>query len=105
MEEKNTVEIGAEFPFLRDEDILNLRLNVLYRILGSVKATDIEVELIKRKRRKLQKIQFKQKNDYIMQNTIESLELLKAERNALLEICCQLEKEIIMFKTALLEEC
>ena len=105
MEEKNTVEIGTEFPFLRDEDILNLKLNVLYRILGSVKATDIEVELIKRTRRKLQKIHFKQKNDHNMQSTIESLLQLKAEKNALLELRCQLEREITVFKMALLEDC
>ena len=105
MGEKNTVEIGAEFPFLNDENILHLKLTVLYRILGSVKATDKEVELIKWKRKKLQKLHFKQKNDFIFKKSIEDIQKLEAERNALLEIRSELEREIIQYKMRLIENC
>ena len=104
MAEKNTIVITKEFPFINDEYILHLKLNVLYRILGSVKATDKEVELIKKMRRRLQKFDFKQRKECFLQSLTEDLRQLEMEKNSLLKIRTELEMEITEYKLQLLQD-
>ena len=103
-----TIEVMAEFPYLSDENIQHLKPSVLYRTLGSVKATDTEVELIKQKRRRLQKLHFKHKKDSIMNEILDEmnmeLEDLVGEKNELLKLRQELQIEIGQFKKVIEQE-
>ena len=100
-----TVEIKTEFPYLNDENIQLLKPAVLYRILGSVKATDEEVELIKQKRRRLQKLHFKHKKESCIRAVLEEmggeLEDLVGEKNELIKMRQELKVEIGQYRMSL----
>ena len=57
------INISKTYPYLEESDIHHLKLSDLYRILGSVNASNDEVEQIKQTRRRLQKLHYKQKRD------------------------------------------
>ncbi|KAI6657320.1 hypothetical protein LOD99_68 [Oopsacas minuta] len=100
--QKTTVKYATEFPYLNDKDIHSLKLDIVYRILSTVKATDSEVELIKRKRRNLQKSHFKQKKDFDIKTCIEDigrkLSDLEKEKNELIKRRIELIEEIDLYK-------
>ena len=100
---ENKVQVSNEFPYLQDDDIQNLNLSVMYRILGLHKASDYEVELIRQKRRRLQKLRHKRKNVSMLKSAHQNLKALEAEKQKLKEIKLCLEKEISHFKMCLLK--
>ena len=108
MTERDTTEVKSEFPYLNNEDIRHLKLAILYRILGSVKATDKEVELIKQKRRRLQKLHFKHKKDSLTNAAIEEmgteLEDLMEEKSELVKMREGLKVEIGQYQNGITQE-
>lgn len=98
------VQVSNEFPYLQDHDIQNLKLTVVYRILGLHKASDHEVELIKLKRRRLQKLRHKQKKVSMLKSFYEDVETLEAEKERLQEVKICLENEISYYKILLIQD-
>lgn len=102
------VKTEVKFPYLSDDDIHNLELSVLYRILGSFKASDSEIELIKQKRRRMQKLQFKHKKDLATKNfikeTVGEIDGLESEKKELMTHKKDLVSEIEHYKKMCLQQ-
>ena len=102
MENISKIQVSNQFPYLQDHDIQNLNLAVMYRILGLQKASDNEVELIKQKRRRLQKLRHKRKNVDMLKKNHEDVKALEVEKQRLEEMKLCLENEISHFRMCLL---
>ena len=102
------VRTQPNFPYLSDEDIHDLDLFVMYRILGSLKASDSEVELIKQKRRRLQKLQFKHKKELQTKNFLKEtggkIIKLENEKKKLMTNKMDLVTEIEHYKMCLQQD-
>ena len=102
------VKTQPNFPYLSDKDIHDLDLSVMYRILGSLKVSDSEVHLIKQKRRRLQKLQFKQNKELASKNfleeTGEKIVELKNDKEELITNKMELVNEIEYYKTCLQQD-
>ena len=93
------------FPYLPDSAIRELKLSELYEALSATCATNEEVELLRVRRRKLQKSHFKQKYDkrgrVAFRELERSLEQLSEEKEELLKLKSKLQRELEFYRDSL----
>ena len=98
-------DLLPNFPYLPDTFIRELKLSEFYEALSGTSATSEEVELLRVRRRRLQKSHFKQKYDQkgrVAFSQLErSLEELSVEKEELIKLKSKLQTELEFYKDSL----
>ena len=98
-------DLLPNFPYLLDTFIRELKLSEFYEALSGTSATSEEVELLRVRRRRLQKSHFKQKYDQkgrVAFSQLErSLEELSVEKEELIKLKSKLQTELEFYKDSL----
>ena len=98
-------EMLPNFPYLTDTAIRELKLSEFYEALSNTGATNEEVELLRVRRRRLQKSHFKQKYDkkgrVAFMELEKSLEKLSVEKEELIKLKTKLREELEFYKDSL----